>query len=243
VCSIESRADETDGGGGVWAITSRAEQAEEEPRTLSSDNLDDLERTAEPTYLPTTDPSSKPSVVPSKIPSVPPSFKPSDLKSETPSEAPTFTFSPTGPCGNLSPEARSNLILEELSLVSGFADLTDASTAQSKAADWLINHDAARLCPDDETLLERYSVAVLYYSTGGDGWTYCSANATETSCPGGEERFLSGSSVGDSGSQESRGGTTKGGGGSGQDSGRGQGQGQRGQGERRLEQRRHADHA
>jgi hypothetical protein len=50
-----------------------------------------------------------------------------------------------------------------------------AGTPQNLAATWLIEEDMANLCPLDPTLIQRYSMAVFYYSTKGDNWAECKA--------------------------------------------------------------------
>lgn len=50
-----------------------------------------------------------------------------------------------------------------------------AGSPQNMALDWLINKDAMYSCPEDENLVQRYVVAVFYYSSIGDEWLQCSA--------------------------------------------------------------------
>ena len=75
-------------------------------------------------------------------------------------------------------------------------DLYDASTPRGRAFDWLVNEDGRRVCPggtnddyedndrrdDDDygegpSLIQRYALAVLYYSTSGDDWRSRSSKA------------------------------------------------------------------
>ena len=73
-------------------------------------------------------------------------------------------------------------------------DLYDASTPRGRAFDWLVNEDGRRVCPggtndydddyrhDDDygegpSLMRRYALAVLYYSTSGDDWHSRSSKA------------------------------------------------------------------
>jgi hypothetical protein len=63
-------------------------------------------------------------------------------------------------------------LLEE---VSNDDSLEVEGSPQNLAADWLINQDVESLCPQDPTLIQRYSIAVFYYSTDGNGWFECSA--------------------------------------------------------------------
>lgn len=49
----------------------------------------------------------------------------------------------------------------------------DPDTPQGQAAQWIINEDEFRICPDDPKLIQRWALAVMYYSTEGDSWTMC----------------------------------------------------------------------
>ena len=46
---------------------------------------------------------------------------------------------------------------------------------QQQAFDWLLRDDGAQLCPDDDNLIQRYVLAVFYFSTNGDSWRECNA--------------------------------------------------------------------
>jgi hypothetical protein len=50
-----------------------------------------------------------------------------------------------------------------------------APSPQFEAFDWIVNLDSRFLCPESETLRQRFSMAVFYYSTRGDRWTQCRA--------------------------------------------------------------------
>jgi len=43
------------------------------------------------------------------------------------------------------------------------------------ALNWMIDEDPMQLCPQDKHLIQRYVMAVFYFSTRGDRWTECSA--------------------------------------------------------------------
>jgi len=75
----------------------------------------------------------------------------------------------------MSPDMRSIRIRTKLLPVSGLPALTDPSTPQYASAQWLIDDDARYLCPEDPTLIQRYILAVIYFSTEGAGWKNCSA--------------------------------------------------------------------
>jgi hypothetical protein len=63
-------------------------------------------------------------------------------------------------------------------LTNGISDSEELNTPgspQNLAASWLIDSDLAYACPDDPDLVQRYVMAVFYYSTEGDDWARCSA--------------------------------------------------------------------
>lgn len=84
------------------------------------------------------------------------------------------TLSPTSSCG-LTPSERRSQIIEKLGEISQPDQLNLANTPQRNAFDWIVDDDGSQICPDDATLLQRYVLAVFYYSTNGNGWYTCSA--------------------------------------------------------------------
>jgi len=60
----------------------------------------------------------------------------------------------------------------------------EVDSPQQYALDWLIDHDTYMSCSDDPRTLQRYALAVFYYSTRGDDWKDCSASAdfSEATC-------------------------------------------------------------
>lgn len=75
----------------------------------------------------------------------------------------------------LSIEGRSTLMNIFLRVVSNPADVDTPGSPQALALEWLINEDPLQLCPQDKHLIQRYVMAVFYFSTRGDRWTECSA--------------------------------------------------------------------
>merc|ERR1711862_309665 len=67
-------------------------------------------------------------------------------------------------------EARLTFVSEDMS------DLYNLDTPQGKAFDWLLNKDGRALHPDAENLVQRYVLAVLYFSTAGENWIYGSSH-------------------------------------------------------------------
>lgn len=83
------------------------------------------------------------------------------MPTASPTPAPTLT-----PYGSLR---------QLVSPYSSDDDLDDETSPQAKAIDWLLNKDPAQLLPLQEgfaewTLLERYAMAVLFFSTDGPKW-------------------------------------------------------------------------
>ena len=91
------------------------------------------------------------------------------------------------PC-NLSPEERATQIRALMSKVSDPVLFDDPATPQAQALNWITNEDAIEpiLCPNQSDegctrggivnpMIQRYVLAVFYFSTGGGDWTQCSA--------------------------------------------------------------------
>ena len=117
---------------------------------------------------------------------------------------PTPTPSPTDCCG-LPPGTRRQQLFDLFSDVSNPEDITATGTPQNLAFEWLVEDDEYCVCPNNPKAVQRYVMAVYYYSTDGDQWVNCGAdsavclpngtfnNGIETSgCyPGAEARWLS----------------------------------------------------
>lgn len=52
--------------------------------------------------------------------------------------------------------------------------IRDGTTPQGKATTWIILEDIRLLCPSDTKLVQRWVMAVMYFSTGGPNWLQCS---------------------------------------------------------------------
>lgn len=72
-------------------------------------------------------------------------------------------------------------------VISDGEDLDNNGSPQYMAYDWIVENDPLYLCPGEESLVQRYVLAVLYFSTSGDGWSNCTRDET-TPCNG--EAFL-----------------------------------------------------
>jgi len=71
-------------------------------------------------------------------------------------------------------------LLKILSQVSTRASLLAPNTPQHKAYVWLSNDRV--YCYNDPKIIQRYIMALTYFSTGGEGWTNCGQNATTSAC-------------------------------------------------------------
>jgi len=94
---------------------------------------------------------------------------------------------PADICG-VDPTTRRSQILGVLSgPVSTTNALNTPGTPQNAAVNWLIDDDEFQVCPGDEKIIQRYVMAVFYYSTEGSSWSECAQTGP---CPGGQENFL-----------------------------------------------------
>ena len=151
-----------------------------------------------PSKSPTGTPSIEPtSAVPSSRPSLAPSTTPSPSDSPTgiPTDIPVIDFvegrrspGPTPECG-VSPDGRNQLIMDKIAELSGREAFDDPKDPIYLATVWLVQGDSMYVCPDDPSLIQRYALALLYYSTNGDDWNRCSRSQTKP-CPG--ANFLTG---------------------------------------------------
>jgi len=103
-------------------------------------------------------PSSEPSLAPSAQPSSQPSLTPSE--SVQPSSIPSFTRT----------TKIQDLLL--LSTVSESDVLNDEASPQGKAFLWITSETNSQLMPgnDDDKIIQRYVLSVLYYALNGANW-------------------------------------------------------------------------
>eukprot|EP00978_Attheya_sp_CCMP212_P029718 scaffold106555_cov53-Attheya_sp.AAC.1 len=102
---------------------------------------------------------------------------------------PLVVPSPSFHCGQSSLD-RSDTIFAILSAVSDPLMLRDKTSTESKAIHWLINEDELVVCPQSEKqIIQRYVLALIYYSTSGDNWSKCSAGNLTDNC-GNEKPFV-----------------------------------------------------
>jgi len=83
---------------------------------------------------------------------------------------------PTFELCEMSREERRNRIIETLKTVSDPIELLTSETPQNKALVWLLEQDTFNSCPQDPKFVQRYIMAVFYFSTGGGHtWNECNA--------------------------------------------------------------------
>lgn len=147
-----------------------------------------------PTSRVTSTPSSKPSGQQSSIPTRQPAVQPFMPPSEgTP--RPVF-FSPTlSPSLSNEEEERRAEIEARILPVSGLLALEDKNSPQYMAFDWLCKEDPLELPGSDKGILQRYILALLYFSTDGDNWNKCGSPKGETPCSDHMKRYLSGATT------------------------------------------------
>ena len=151
-------------------------------------------QTPKPTRRPRTRPTPRPT------PAEGPTVSPRPTKTEEPTAAPVIrtpkpTFGPTDErCNGITDATRAILIRYEVIPISGLVALTDTESPQWQAYEWLVYDDDRFVCPNDETLVQRYILAVLYFATAGDAWDRCYQGDSECREEEDAEPYLSASS-------------------------------------------------
>ena len=75
--------------------------------------------------------------------------------------------------------------------ISQLSDLQNRESPQGKAIDWIANDpytELKGLTELDVSFIQRYALAVFYFSLGGDAWTACHSN--DDSCSATENGWL-----------------------------------------------------
>ena len=136
-----------------------------------------------------------PTVLPTRFPTGEPTVSPIDVPTTTPTVSPEPTILIL--CNGRTLQERNDeleTIVLEISELTSFT----LGTPQYDAFEWLANDDGFQVCPEDtQNILQRYVLAVLYYSTGGDDWNNCRAVTAPNGgpCTSDSSRFLSSSDV------------------------------------------------
>ncbi|KAL7577641.1 hypothetical protein ACA910_015158 [Epithemia clementina (nom. ined.)] len=164
-----------------------------------------------PTQFPSLTPSKAPSSAPSKFPTFSPtrfptfpqlpsavpttSTQPSSSPSDTPSSLPTTEF-----C-KIPGDVRIAQIYNILDAVADPVQIRNESDPRGLATEWLLSEISLFACPDNPKLVQRWALAVMYFSTGGNSWTQCSANASATDNCGNQVPFVNSTRFLSSGSE------------------------------------------
>jgi hypothetical protein len=122
--------------------------------------------------LPVPSPTSPSTTEPVPDPSSPPQSLPTDDPQPLPTDAPPVTDPTDSPGGDCASQPRAEAMIDTLSAVTDSATLTNPSTPQGMAYQWLLDTDPAQIDPCTyPTLKQRYALTTMYYSTNGDDWT------------------------------------------------------------------------
>lgn len=189
-------------------LTTEAPTVQKDSKTKEPKATKEPKETPAPIMTPTEAPAVAPT--PPNVPAVttnapavaqtsaPITAAPTKQPTEAPTTAIPQTQSPTlSNCPGITQVQRIEQILAILDAAANATEIRNGSLPQGKATAWLLNEDSFQTCPDNDKLLQRWTMAVLYYSTGGDAWFQCSATGTDN-CGNenpfvGQDRFLSGS--------------------------------------------------
>ena len=100
---------------------------------------------------------------------------------------------PVESCSDGTEEERLSTITAKIASISDATVLQNPISPQARARDFILYTDPLFLCSNSPNILQRYSMAVFYYSTGGPGWNYCSADSSKICTETQGKRYLSNS--------------------------------------------------
>ena len=110
-------------------------------------------------------------------------FSSTPTLNNTPSHQPSsFSQQQSGSVCGMLPSDRKDSIFAILDTVSEPKLLRNEISSRGKAAKWLVEQDAFLLCPSDTKLIQRYVLALLYFSTNGDSWLQCTSTSNFNNC-------------------------------------------------------------
>jgi len=111
---------------------------------------DPIKKTDEPTFYPTASPIAN------------------ESDSDAPSLEPTLTDT-SGATDASTISERKGSIRRALGSISSAA-LSDSTSSEYEAFKWIVDEDELFLSPDDDSLVQRYVLALIYFGMGGDNW-------------------------------------------------------------------------
>jgi hypothetical protein len=110
------------------------------------------------------------------------------LESTAPTNLPSL--SPTMICGMTAQQRRDEIVRQVTdALGTNAVVLFNVTSPQSQALTWLLNERNETTCPGRK-LLQRWVLATMYYSTGGDHWFKCSGHLGASDNCGSEAPFV-----------------------------------------------------
>ncbi len=130
-------------------------------------------------------PISTPPPIGQPISTPPPVFIATPAPSPVVISTPIPTTIPSPAVPSLPTRSPSQVLCQGITQLERAQQLTDLAigasgriipgSPQDLALEWLIQTDPYEVCPDDPKALQRYILAVFYFSTDGDNWDECSA--------------------------------------------------------------------
>lgn len=191
LCSVRhTRADDDDSTNknlrrtGVLVVHQPAQYFSEDEKFWLK-HFHDMLSTPSPTIAPVPRPPTQPTPpVPSPTPPVPtPTTTLPPSNGQTPTTPPPVITPTTLPpvitrppsdvvCNGITQLERAQQLTD---IAVGASGRIEPGSPQDIALEWLIQTDPFFVCPDNPKALQRYILAVFYYSTEGDDWEECSA--------------------------------------------------------------------
>jgi len=155
--------------------------------------------TVQPTPAPVVQPIT---AQPTDEPTLEPTFEPTGQPMEAqifPTNNPTLAPTRTMVCNPpITLAQRQEEILAILNGVTPESVILTPGTSENDAFVWLLDEDSAQVCPEDELdVIQRYVMAVNYFSLGGDNWDMCNALSSPSPAPciADQQRYLSEANV------------------------------------------------
>jgi hypothetical protein len=134
-----------------------------------------------PSTEPSLEPSTEPSLAPVAVvisPTNAPTLAPVPT-SAAPSEPIGTTETPTlSNCPGISEDERIEQLLAILDNIANPDEIRDNALPQGLATTWLLEQDEFQACPSDDSceMIQRWTLAVMYFSMGGNNWFQCASD-------------------------------------------------------------------